>query len=60
MEEKHKLLKTIVEGLESSAAVLADMAPSETDDQWPLAAITGLLAGYWRKGKNLYERTHKI
>jgi len=60
MEEKHKLLKTIVEGLESSAAVLADMAPSETDDQWPLAAITGLLAGYWRKGYNAYQNGEPV
>jgi len=60
MEEKHKLLKTIVDGLESSAAVLAEMAPSETDDQWAVATITGLLANYWRKGYDAYQNGEPV
>jgi benzoyl-CoA reductase/2-hydroxyglutaryl-CoA dehydratase subunit BcrC/BadD/HgdB len=54
-EEKHKLLKTISEGMESSAAFLAEMAPSESDDQWAVGTITGLLADYWKKGYAAYQ-----
>ncbi len=55
MEEKHKLLKTIVDGVSGGAAYLADMVKSENDKQWPLATITGLLADYWKKGYDAFK-----
>jgi len=60
MEDKHSLVKIITEGTEAAASALAAAAPSENDAMWSLAAVTGMLADYWRKIYDAYQNEQPV
>lgn len=60
MGEKHELVKVIAEGTDAAAAMLAQSAPSESDAMWSVAAVTGLLADYWKRIENAYQNEEPV
>ncbi len=60
MEERHSLLKTIVEGMDFALDALAEQESSDSNDKWPPTAIPGLYADYWRKIYNAYQNGEPV
>jgi len=60
MEEKHSLLKIIVDGLDFAVDALSEKTSSDSENEWPPDAIPGLIADYWRAAYNAYQNGEPV